>query len=42
MPYQVMAQGLVSGLLLGFAAAAIPAFIALRTKPVEALAVEAV
>ncbi|SFK95006.1 ABC transporter permease [Lysobacter sp. cf310] len=42
LPIPVMMQALAIGVLLSLAAAAIPAFIALRTKPVEAMAEEAI
>lgn len=42
LPIPVLVQGLVIGVLLSLIAAAIPAYIALRTKPVEAMAEEAI
>lgn len=42
LPVAVVGQGLGIGIVLGMAAAAIPAVIALRTRPIEALAEEAV
>lgn len=42
LPIPVMVQALVIGVALSLLAAAIPAYIALRTKPVEAMAEEAI
>ena len=42
LPIPVMAQGFALGIALSLIAAAIPVYIALRTKPVEAMAEEAI
>jgi len=42
LPVPILAQGLAIAIVLSLIAAAIPAYIALRTKPVEAMAEEAI